>query len=431
MKMKNSFLLFLFLFLINLYIGYSQQSCTEDWNCPNQPYQFCAHKWIVDARSFVVGRDDFIYFTARRNTDNGQYGASYLLKVPKYSSSNNPPITIVYQIEDEIANGPVFNRVNGAIGANLLPGGKVYIVQDMYRYLPLYGTYNPTTKKFTTAFKQNPENGIFVHAAENKLYRCVDNRLESLSPIPLDLNDTPQSINYYNTSYCNGLWKNGNTLYFTQRIFSGGLSAVGFYIGNTDCRDCAIGKELFYVMDNVLGFAANDKFFFYSTQNGLFRVPINGDVSQRYKLSDNPNIKGIGLDNEAVFYATSTAIVRIDLDDQYITLLYDSAGSQTFGTCKCISEFTGSSCTSCNGTITWSNGKPTCNLFLADGTVSYCEQDWQCLNSPFNYCSSNACKCRTGFSGSRCELCSSNNITWSDSGIPTCNLYYHGYTTSY
>ncbi|KAK5582317.1 hypothetical protein RB653_003900 [Dictyostelium firmibasis] len=441
-------LLFTLLLLIYFFnINYSKE-CSKNYEC-NLPYSYCGNGWLIDARSIGLGRDGRIYFTARNQFDNSnnQLGPSFLVSVIKDSTNGNPGTSIVYKIIDEQPNGPVFNRVNGIGGINQLSNGKFLIIKDMYRYLPLYGTIEKTTQKFTTAFKQNFENSIYIDG--DTMYRCIDNRLESVTPVSLSLDSTISStkILYNNTNYCNGLVKVGSNLIFTQRIQIGDQSIIGFYITVANCNNCSTPSPMFSVTDPaVYSIAADKDYFFYSTRNGLFRVPMNGDISKRIKLSDNPNIKGILRDqtSSGLYYASSfvngSSIVRIDTIDYRITTLYDYVGASNplteKGTCQCLSAFTGNDCNNCNGTINWefdpiaNNNYPVCHPFLPDGSVSYCSQDWQCTNNPYNYCFDNSCVCRKGFGGNICQYCSSNNVTWSSDGIPTCNLYYHGYTTS-
>ncbi|KAN0032340.1 hypothetical protein ACTFIV_006229 [Dictyostelium citrinum] len=427
----------------------NSKECTKNYEC-NLPYSYCGNGWLIDARSIGLGRDGKIYFTARNqfDTSNNQLGPSYLVSVVKDSVERNPGTTVIYKITDEQPNGPVYNRVNGIGGVNQLSNGKFFIIKDMYRYLPLYGTIDEQTKKYTTAFKQNFENSIYIDG--DTMYRCIDNRLESVTPVPLSINSpTPSNSEtklLYNTNYCLGLVKVGTNLIFTQRIQIGDQSIIGFYITVANCNNCSIPSPMFSVTDPaVYSLAADKNYFYYSTRNGLFRVPMNGDVSKRMKLSDNPNIKGIIRDqtSSGIYYASSfvngSSIVRIDAIDFRIQTLYDYIGASnpttSTGTCQCLSAFTGDNCSNCNGTINWESDPttysnyPVCHPFLPDGTVSYCNQDWQCTNNPYNYCLDNSCVCRNGFGGNVCQYCSSNNVTWSN-GIPTCNLYYHGYTTS-
>jgi len=87
--------------------------------------------------------------------------------------------------------------------------------------------------------------------------------------------------------------------------------------------------------------------------------------------------------------------------------------------CACASGFSGSLCGNCTGFVEWDNGTPSCVAVNQNGFPTFCSQDWECGNVPFTVCNDQQCACLEGFGGENCQSCN-GTVEWSN-GTPSCS----------
>ncbi|KYQ93132.1 hypothetical protein DLAC_05761 [Tieghemostelium lacteum] len=125
-----------------------------------------------------------------------------------------------------------------------------------------------------------------------------------------------------------------------------------------------------------------------------------------------------------VYFTSGNQILRIPyLQDGPAEIIYN--GNKVNGDCLCAEGYSGDNCQQCDASthiISWVNGKPQCVPLTSNGLPSQCTDNYQC-NEPYGQCAGfsdiKVCACQTNFFGQKCQQCN-GTVTWFD-GKPSCN----------
>eukprot|EP01132_Coremiostelium_polycephalum_P005089 gene5089-6333_t len=409
MKFK---LLFLVL-LINSVFGAFPPSCVENYQCGNDPYSLCYNRLDIalDRTIGINSAQGKLLFMARvlANTSYiSDYATQrvYILSVPLDGSAVKSP-KFEFEIKSSSPN---------SFYAYVESTGGVYIINTETRSTTTTGPYNPTTGTYEPIWLDwgSPSFGVSVDNPNDRMYRCDYNQnIYKIEPTPKNRNQANVNSTLYTGIRCNGITHQGSDIYvavhnidYTQPIRS------HIYKGSTNCNNCPASQlvNIFNDTEYARSITSSPTDFFLASNDGIWKIPLSGDVSQRKKLSSDINNGAIYYKDGFLYYKTENNIKKLKLSDGTVTVLFDgNGGDKRFtGQCQCSTGFTGDSCTTCtNGLVRWRTNIPHCIPIGSDGFPTKCmDGDWECLNPPYTYCGNGKCYCRPGFTNPpKCDTC--------------------------
>eukprot|EP01133_Synstelium_polycarpum_P011939 gene11939-13914_t len=384
--------------------------CVEDWSCPNQPYSYCKNRLAI-MQGLAMDGNGNVLFAARYNTSLDPLGHTYIFTV----SIDGGAYKQQYEVTAEELNPPLYSRVNGLAGY-LASIKQPILVKIEPKVRPLVGTYDPVTKVFTTLYKDVPqwESSVFDESTDT-LYRCEDLAVTATTPIPKSLDDPAfNQTRVISKNTCYGLALVDDDVVFNTKNYTATGISTNFYDFPSSCQSCQ-AQPRFTVPFDTYAFTASSTHYFYASNSTLYareRVDSNVSVAIAY---DN-YIGSLLYDDvsKSIYYTTSDSIKRVtnvDSATPRVTILYNPSLRDVRGECACARGFTGD-CSKCNGTVRWVNNSPLCDRFRDDGSISFCDADYQCGPVPYVYCYFNSCVTR--FKPEDCVT-----IAW-ENGIPRC-----------
>eukprot|EP01132_Coremiostelium_polycephalum_P001443 gene1443-1818_t len=400
------------------------QTCNEDWECGNVPYQFCKNRLNIFQGIKVDGENGKIYLIGKFNNSGTQYGKPNFVSIP--IQGGKPKVE--YIIESDIESGSNAKQTYRLL--DYLTESETLYTGNYERYSPSFGNYDPDTKKYYPYwYARGYTYAVNFDEDNDKTYYC-DVGVRRLNFIPRGNVSIQNPDLMYKDQRCNFLSRNNQdtNLYiaFIHYEFPNNTYTV-FYRANTGCTNCESSQlvELFRHDGDISGFVVSPTHIYFSSKPGYYtndshitEVPINGDTTKLRALVSDPTTS-IDYYNNFIYYTTvDNKVKKVSLAGNHpqTTVLYDAESSK--GDCSCSDGFTGINCSICNGILRWNNGVPTCIGLNPDGTPSQCFNDWDC-NMPYAYCNG-ICMCHLNFTGPYCTKCD-GNVSW-ENGFPICTI---------
>ncbi|KYQ93539.1 EGF-like domain-containing protein [Tieghemostelium lacteum] len=403
------------IFLITFVLIKISTQCNQDWECGNAPYTVC-----LKQREILPG------LQIDKNNGNLLLLSNFKGKTEKFIcslaiSGGNGNIQNEFQITSDIEGGSGFRTIN-RLYAYLESSDLVY-TRSSERLSAVIainypnGTYNPIW------YPRGFNLGLNFDETNQKTYSCefdlvVYNKLITNGGIY-------GSEEYlYRNGRCQFLGRVGQNLYLADRDFSGNGTVIRK--GVTTCRECQISQltTVHSSNRNLKGFTHSETDLYYSDENAIYRVNINSGVDT--VLLSQSQTQDLVYHSGYIYFTTMDhKIFKLNVNTLNSEILYDGSSSSPTsvsgsGSCACSPGFKGAQCNQCDsGNIIWSGGFPECINLDQNGFPSKCLYDWQC-SIPYGYCSNSFCQCRSNFYGNQCQSCD-GTVSW-NSGFPTCAL---------
>ncbi|KAF2075167.1 hypothetical protein CYY_003515 [Polysphondylium violaceum] len=413
MKFSKSLLCSLLLLstcLLSSTLGADQQ-CSDDYQCGNFPQAACAGKLNLIPGIGLNEQTGKVLIAGKYNsTHQGPFGYPYILSVPIGGGS----IQKEYPIKVEIPAGSGYTSVDELFA--YLPVKNLMYLRLNKGGSPVIGVYDSNTANFSQVWNifNTPLEIAFNEQKNQIIYSAYGiYRLNYIPTSKPDYQDTQQV--YYQSQLPNGLSNQGEDLYMST--YSG-----NFYKGLTTCNACPETDLKLLFSDpegkSITGFTTSPTHMYYSSPNGIFEVPLAGNISMKRALVSDNVVAMVISSNGFIYYTTAAGEVKsVSLagnHPQVVTLYTSSVG----GTCQCAVGFTGDKCQTCQGTILWNDGYPYCYP-LVDNKPSTCFYSYQCGEQPYNVCAG-SCICASNFTGPDCKTCA-GTVEWSN-GNAICKL---------
>ncbi|KYR02183.1 EGF-like domain-containing protein [Tieghemostelium lacteum] len=408
--------------------------CSFDWQCPNLPNSYCRNKLIVQSNDIAV-HDQRVYFVGRYSNDDPATAHANLLSVP-FQPNLNDKYRQEFQFQGEDFSLS-YARYGGIMGYEMNNNFFMTILNRFKNqpYLGFYlGPFNNngvSSHVFTALFEGGSYQKMYFDSAGNQIYRCQLGNLQWYSINP-DIQKLVSGRTLYKV-YCEGVWLNGDNLYWTSRDPAAGNFSINFHIGNKNVPNnqpnvpTTIGEN-----EEVYAFTGSNTDIIYSTKDALYKMAIpNGQniPISRQLITNDPWIESAVYKDGFVYYTTSNSYIKkVNLQNNQVTVLYEpnDYSSPKPGNCTCRYGFSGDNCDVCppGNQIIWdNNGSPSCRPY------GYCIQEYQCNNvvpsfnfQPFATCYMyNQCICKISYlTYPNCDKCpNGQHIAW-ENNSPQC-----------
>ncbi|KYR02184.1 EGF-like domain-containing protein [Tieghemostelium lacteum] len=423
----------LLVFIISIISKSFGGNCFYDWQCPSLPNSYCRNKISVHSKDIAV-HGQRVYFTGRYTGDSDDTAPAYLFSVP-FQPNQNDKYREEFKFEEEIFT-ILSERFGGIMGYEF--NDKFFVgIKNRFKNIPYLGFYSAPfngngvdVHSYTPLMEAGTYQKMYFDVPNNKIYHC---KLDQL--VGYTISETLQLLLSFQTNYyvyCEGLWKNGDNLYWTSRDKNAGNFSINFHIGNIHLTGKPNMPSIIGENEEIYAFTGSNTDIIYSTKTSLYKMAIpnginNGKITRQLIVND-PSIESAVYKDGFVYYSTSNSYIKkVNLQNNQVTVLYEPNDyvSPKQGNCTCRYGFTGNNCDTCppGNQIIWDNGIPTCRPY------GYCIQDYQCNNivpsfnfQSYSYCYLyNQCNCKISYlTYPNCDKCpNGQHMVW-ENNIPQC-----------
>ncbi|KAN0053199.1 hypothetical protein ACTA71_006723 [Dictyostelium dimigraforme] len=286
--------------------------------------------------------EEYIYFLSR---DDTLFNPTVIYKVPMYINETIGNPIFVINLNDTVPyklyeNYSLAHSIEGGLvlpGENFLivrnpkctypnPNSRDYIVCDS---LPNYdySIFNSSTKMYKSITNQKlVYRNSYIDLNNNRIYIY---KIDSHQIVSISIDNESDIIIHFINVDIDNIWINGNWLYFTNRNL--------IYKCKKGCINCIlpdpiISIDFFNKSNNIESAISDSHFFYFSLKNGgLFKLPINGEISKLEKLGGSENFYTslfINNNSTSLFFllieSNFRSIKRINLNNRLIKTLFIS-----------------------------------------------------------------------------------------------------------